>query len=197
MGRGVRPRDWDPRWTDKLVGEADGSAVQGLADVVAYFHAEDCGRHEEAGRLLGRALEARGEVVYEWRRGVYVETAYYEGYHRGDAQEARHWLWRVLREGVEEHTWLRAEAAVLGAEGRAAEALALVERALDAVSRSKDKGGSIAERDWLERMRGHYLRQLALPPGPQESGEGPRAAAVPLATTTGLTGASATREAEP
>jgi hypothetical protein len=161
MKRGVRPRDWDRRWACELVGEADGSAMQGLADVAAYYHAEDCGRHEEAGRLLGRALEARGEVVYEWRRGTYVETAYYQGYHRGDAEEGRHWLQRVQREGVEEHTWLRAEAALLGAEGKVAEALALVERALEAVPRSKDPGGSIAEKDWLERMRSHYLQCLA------------------------------------
>jgi hypothetical protein len=195
MKQGVRPRDWDPRWTAELDGEADGSGMQGLADVVAYFHAEDCGRHEDAGRLLDRAREARGEMVYEWRRSIYVETAYYESYHRGDAEQGRHWLQRASREGVEEHTWLRAEAALLGAEGKVGEALALIERALEAVPRSKDPGGSIAERDWLERMRNHYLQRLGQASDVQGDGEGAGTAGDPV-TTNDLSGASATRRDE-
>jgi hypothetical protein len=156
MRQGVRPRDWEPAWTALLDGPADGSTMQGLADVVGYYHAEDCGRHDEAGRLLDRARGALAQMEGNFRRGLCLETAYYVAFHRGNADEGRQWLSRISREGVEDHTWLRAEAALLGAEGKYTEALALIAAALEAVPRSKDRGGSIAERDWLERMRSRY-----------------------------------------
>jgi hypothetical protein len=161
LARGVRPRDWNPGWVVRLAGEADGSLEQGIADKVAYYRAEDEGRHEEAGRLLDRALDARYELPFVSRQGTYLEIAYFEGFHRGNAEEGRHWLGRVPREGIEDHTWLRAEAALLIAEGKHPEALALIESALEAVPRSKDRGGSIAERDWLERMRRHCLERAS------------------------------------
>ena len=52
LARGVRPRDWPADWVRHLPGEADGTTVQGWADLFGFFHAEDCGRYDEAGQLI-------------------------------------------------------------------------------------------------------------------------------------------------
>src|SRR5262249_25703421 len=132
MAEGVRPRHWDPDWVRRLHGDADGSYAQGTADLMAYYHAEDSGLHEEAGRLLDRALDAALELPPEYRQAVHVEAAYYEGFHRGNAEEGKRWLGQVDRGAFQAQVWLRAEAAILGAEGRYAEALGLLGSALQA-----------------------------------------------------------------
>src|SRR5262245_11629171 len=160
LARGVRPRDWDAGWIGWLAEHEDGSAEQTSADLFRYFHAEDCGRVEEAGRLIDRSLAAcQGRVPLP--SDIYLEAAYFAGFHRRDAEAAARLLGQIDRESIEDHTWLRAEAAVRGAQGKHAEALALIESALEAVPRSLDPGGAIAERDWLERMRSHYLDRMA------------------------------------
>jgi hypothetical protein len=170
MAEGTRPRDWNPEWVWLLSGEADGTYQQALADQMAYDHAEDCGRHEEAGRLLDRALDAGVELPPAYRKALHVTAAYHEGFHRGDAQQGKYWLSQVDRSELTATAWMRAEAALLGAEGRYAEALTLLGSALQAAERLPKHGGSVAERDWLERMQ-HRYRQLQATPGTEAPGQ--------------------------
>jgi hypothetical protein len=156
LQRGVRPRDWNEELVARLAGDEDGSAIEALAALYAYYHAIDRRQTEEARRWLSRATFGRGEPGAP-RDGIDIEVAYFVGFHQGDPLKARVNLERVNRSKVEEQTWLRGEAAVLGAEGKIAEALASVDAGLTAVGRSTDPGGSLAERDWLEEMRQHYL----------------------------------------
>src|SRR5207253_10541989 len=66
--------------------------------------------------------------------------------------QARAWLIKSAGGQVEKQTRLRAEAAVLLAEGRCEEAAAVALQGLAAAPESADPGGAIAEAEWLENI---------------------------------------------
>jgi hypothetical protein len=140
--------------------------------LVAYYRAIDCGDLERAGTLLDRAARLPGLGWDRWSPAFQVELAYFSAFHHGLANEGRRWLERVPSEGIEEHTWRRAEAAVLLAERRFAEAVASADAGLAAVPLSRDPGGPKAERELLEAVARAARAGLArgrggimLPPG--------------------------------
>ena len=89
-----------------------------------------------------------------------MEAAFFDGRHRRDATRAQHWLKKVERGQLEEQTHLRAEAAVLLAEGRCLAAAEKVEAALTALPQSTDPGGALAEEDWLNDLEAEVHRVL-------------------------------------
>jgi hypothetical protein len=90
-----------------------------------------------------------------------VEAAYFEARHRQDAAAARQWLNQAPKDGVEPQTYLRAEAAVLLAEGRYREAAVIATAALVVLPKSADPGGAIAEKEWLESILAESRSKLS------------------------------------
>jgi hypothetical protein len=160
MRQGLRPRHWEPGLAALL--EPPEESQEGDALLVAYYHAYDNCEIERAGRLLDRAVALLRKKADAFGRpdSLRVELAYFTARHRGAASQARGWLQAVTPGTQEEHTLLRAEAAVLLAEDRPAEAFAAAEKGLAAVPRSRDAGGSRAERDWLEAVLAAARRAL-------------------------------------
>jgi hypothetical protein len=112
---------------------------------------------------LGAARDhpaAKAESV--WCSAIRLETAYFEAFHRRNIG-ARAWLDPSPDRSIEAQTLLRAKAAVSLVEGQRAEASALAQAGLEAIPRSGDRGGAVAEKEWLEAI----LAESAEKPAPQ------------------------------
>jgi hypothetical protein len=157
---GVRPRDWDGALIERILTPSDGSAYDVMANLYGYYHALDCGRIEEAGQRLDEAVAIRKLYLAEGHSSILLEAAYFIAFHRHDAEEARIALELAKGGIVEQQTRLRAEAAVLLAEGHCEEAAAKAEAGLKLVSRSIDRGGAIAEEEWLIAIRAECLERM-------------------------------------
>jgi hypothetical protein len=150
---GIRPRNWDAALVDGMLAQRTGSLDDALANLYGFYYANDSGQMERAGQLLDLAVaQQEGLPTVFHRVSVRLEAAYFIAFHRQDANTSRGWLERAVGGGVEEQTRLRAEAAVLLAEGKILDAVGKAEAGIVAVRSSKDPGGSISERDWLEAI---------------------------------------------
>jgi hypothetical protein len=157
---GVRPREWDAELVSLLDPPGDCEDVSVL--LMAAYRAFDCGEMGAAEDFLDRAAtSSMGYAAAHLKQSVQVEPAFVKAFHRGSAEEGRFWLELVPKGAVEEHTRLRAEAAVLFAEGRFAAAAKAANVGLALVPLSRDLGGSKAERDWLEAVAREAQRELA------------------------------------
>jgi hypothetical protein len=147
LARGGRPRDWDTGLVAGLLERRTGTAADAGANLYGYYHALDTGQFDRAGELLQLALRQSHPEYFDG--AICLEAAFYEGLYRRNAAAARAWLQRAPAHAAQKQTRLRAEAAVLLAEGRWEEASAKVEAGLAATADSEDPGGAIAEADWL------------------------------------------------
>jgi hypothetical protein len=98
----------------------------------------------------------------DFRPALQLEAAFFEARHRRNVVAARAWLERARAGHAERYTRLRAEAAILWAEGRYAEAAAKAEAGLAAIPRSAAGGSAVLESEWLNSIlaesRGVQLR---------------------------------------
>jgi hypothetical protein len=152
MLNGTRPRDWEPIIVERLLAAREGTQEDASSNLYAYYHALDSGRVEEGGQFLDLALAQRDGFPVASREALFLEGAYFEARHRRNVAAARAWL-KQSKPGVSEaQTWHRAEAAVLWADGHHADAAALAETGLQAIPHSRDLGGRLAEKEWLEDL---------------------------------------------
>ena len=169
--KGVRPRDWDRSIIEEMLDFRDGSASDVSAALYAYYHALDSGLIDLAGRLLDQAVIDLNLYPAESRPAVLLEAIYFDAFYRGDARTAREAL--PLAEGgvVEGQTRLRAEAAVLFAEGRYEEAVIKAKVGLELLPRSSDPGGALTEGEWLNSLCVECQKRMirAESPNPQPS----------------------------
>jgi hypothetical protein len=156
---GVRPRDWPEALLARATSLPDGSTDDAGATLLAYAHALDAGALDAAEEHLARVLALRARLPPALAAAVALEGAFFEAYFHADAPAARACLAQAEAGGgggaaaVEPHVRLRAEAAVLLAEGRPVLALTRVVEGLDWLSRAWDAGGAQLERDRLEALR--------------------------------------------
>jgi hypothetical protein len=150
---GERPRERNPRWVEQALSPADGSLEEAAAAIFAYAQALDQGESGRAAPFLDRALALWPSLPPLARSSYALEAAYFEARHRGEPARARAWL-EQAGQGllVEPHTRLRAEAAVLLAEGDREAARARAEQGLDLLGRSFDRGYAQAQGDWLREI---------------------------------------------
>ncbi len=159
---GLRPRDWEPSLVARLQ-EPGTAASEVPAALFLYYHHEDRGELNAAEGHLYRAVALcdKSRLVPS---PLAVEAAYVAGLHHRDAVMARGWLLQVNPEEVEAHTRERAEAAVLLAEKRFSDAIAMAEQALASSWRSADPGGAEAERCWIESILHASHQMVDVPP---------------------------------
>lgn len=149
----VRPRDWPPQVLEAATALPDGTLDDASASTGMYYHALDRGEVERAGRYLERALAARDALPAAARPNFFLEAAFFEGLFRRNATTARAWMDQATGGLlVEPQSRLRAEAAVLLAEGREAEAAKGANEGLEAAQRSSYLGMAEAEADWLRAI---------------------------------------------
>ncbi|MCG3208384.1 MAG: hypothetical protein FOGNACKC_01988 [Anaerolineae bacterium] len=128
---GQRPRNYDPGLVAKMVTLSDSSAEEALGNFTGYAAALDRGQFDQAASHLNRALSLWVAVSPLHRPILFLEAAYFEARHGADPIIARYWLELVEQSPlVEKHTPLRAEAAILLAEGQYELAIEAAQRGL-------------------------------------------------------------------
>jgi hypothetical protein len=151
---GRRPREYDPTLLQRLLTLGDnrvGAAEDAVSYLLAYYYHLDRDEIELAGGYVDQLLTGLEGYNPALRSGVLVEAAYFIAMHRKDAAAASQLLAQAnKRTFVEQHTLLRAEAAIALAEGRTDVARRMAEQALIESQHTNDPGGSLAERDWLQ-----------------------------------------------
>jgi hypothetical protein len=135
--RGIRPRDWPITLVRRAVfWIPDGSEVDVRASIMAYSQALDAGDIPSARRYLVRFL-APTPTRQQSLPTLALEAAYFMARHDGNPALARAWLVSGNGSPYDAYMRPRAEAAILLAEGRAAEAHARAAAGLDALLRRR------------------------------------------------------------
>ncbi len=149
--KGVRPRDYSAEIIQRLLSIKSNPMMDASVHLIAYYYHLDRGDIEQAWQSLQNTLVAEKQIPEGLKQALYLEYAFFLAALRADAQSARQYLQKSAGALVEKQSILRAEAAVLFAEGNVSEAR---EKALQALKHSKhtfDIGGAIAEREWLNK----------------------------------------------
>lgn len=149
----VRPRDWHPGQVQAMLWHLDES-YDGLgALMMAYQWSLDRGKISEARRWLEQALSKRELWPRPFRAPILLEASYFHALYGGQFDHLRRWL-EEARGGVmiEPYTRLRAEAAVLLAEGHYNEARQTIDAGRRILARESDTGLVIAEKAWLANL---------------------------------------------
>ena len=128
----THPREWDDAVVATALVPADASAGECIARQMAYLVAVDRGDGDLAHEHLTRALELIDTLPVSAAAPLAAEAAYFEGWWRGRADEARRWLGRLPASSpfLPAYERLRAEAAALAVAGETASSRARVEEAL-------------------------------------------------------------------
>ncbi len=156
---GVRAREYPADLVARLTEHADTTSFGLMGKLMGYYHALDRGDAAQAGEWLAEVAAEADALPQMTRESVHAERAYWWATHGGDAVAARAELVRAGQCSFDPATKLRAEAAVLRAEGDQAGAAAKVEAALDALKkRSMGLRPSADIVEWCEALRA--------PPGP-------------------------------
>jgi hypothetical protein len=151
--QGARPRDWAvdslrQAFAQSVVRDDEWAEV----GLLAYYHALDNGDATAAGRFLEQVLSNFEGYSPNMRHGLALEAAYYYAYLCQNPIQGRAWL-RRGREGLfGPHTRLRAEAALLVAEGQPELAAQKAREGLGAVAKFYDRGLAEAEGEWMRAM---------------------------------------------
>ena len=156
---GTRPREWDPAQVAHVVADPGEEARGAIgAWLMAYAHALDQGRVDEAGEWLDRIAPRVDEYPDAFRQGLAVELAIFEALYRRRLDPARAWLARAGGGIVDRSRRELAAAAVAALEGQAVSAHRALDAAQAHLGRAMDAGGA---RAWAEQIAA--LRQ-SLPP---------------------------------
>ena len=152
MSQGTRPRDWEQAFVNRLLRARTDAPDNAPTNLFAYYWALDCGKIQEAREFLQLALAQFEGYPIDSRAALFLEGAYFTARYEDDVPAAFGWL-AESREGyAEEQTRCRAEAALLLARGQFAEAKSQAKAGLKAIPNSKDLGGRMAEKEWLEDL---------------------------------------------
>ncbi|MBN2003663.1 MAG: M50 family metallopeptidase [Anaerolineae bacterium] len=152
---GRRPREWDAALVARLLelAEQRRDQIAAAAHHSAFYYYLDLGQIDRAGAELDRALALEEAYPAELRPGLWLERAYFQARYRRDPEGAAESLKKGSGGFVEAHTRARAEAAVALSQGDRQGALTAIDLALSRIDRSMDRGGAIAEKEWLLELQ--------------------------------------------
>lgn len=149
---GIRPRDWNEEWIQRsLTPDDDGFDAAG-ARLSAYLHHLDRNELERAGELLESARAAGENSPALLRDQILQESAFFAARFLNDPATARTRLGKSGDRSLSSTTKLRAEAAVLLAEGDPATAQTRAEEALHSLEENYDPRTAKLERDLLNGL---------------------------------------------
>ena len=130
---GERPAKHDPELVARAVSLKDGSLFDLYGHLLVYYHAADRGDWAGAQACLDHVLSGEEKVIAYLRDVVRCEYAWLLATQAQEATLARSWLDSAGKIDFDPATRLRAEAAVLLAEGRPVEAATKAREGLHAL----------------------------------------------------------------
>lgn len=160
---GARPRAWNATQLERLLNLRDGKPDDVMVNLFGYYHFLDAGKPGRAGELLDLCVEQTIGLRGAVRPMLFAEAAYFMAFHRQDAATARRFLQSASGGLMEPHTRLRAEAAVLLAEDQPVQSIERARAGLAQADRGWDRGGAMAEKDWLAEVVGRAESRAAAP----------------------------------
>jgi hypothetical protein len=149
---GVRPRAWEVGLVERLLALREGNVDDVGANTCGYYYALDCGQIERAGLLLDLAKSQLEGYQVESLPALLLEVAFFEARYRHNVAAARAWLEQAQGGHAESFTRLRAEAAILWAEGFYAKAAAKAEAGLAAIPQLAARGSAVLESESLSSI---------------------------------------------
>lgn len=162
---GRRPREWSATWITFLTAGTDDTPDNLSGQYNAYLWSLDSGQIERAGALVDRMVAASSAPQWLRQSGLLTELAYYEARYRHNPARARQYLAAIVDSDRLELRGprLRAEAAILAAEGETAAARAKIQAAFDHVARHRlgDTQMGLVGIDWLNDLLAQLDRQEA------------------------------------
>lgn len=150
----MRPADWHHRWIAHALAVPDPSPERLSALLLAYTHHLDRGEVERAGACLDEAITLQHRLPSNHiTRHLWLERAYFLAHYRRDALNARQ-AWQRGQSGlpVERSLLLRAECALLTAEGDTRTASDLLALAENVLGHSRRSGIASFEADQLDAL---------------------------------------------
>lgn len=165
---GMRPNQWKREEMLQILGTKSVGTVNDVhVYLMGYYHFLDSGEIQAAEAVLEKAIESYQEHAKDARPSVLLEAVYFKAFFRNETTQATGYL-KLCESNteVEKPTRLRAEAAFHLAEKRYELCLQQAESALKDLKYSKDRGGSLAEADWINAIitRCHSVMKLTSPP---------------------------------
>lgn len=122
------------------------------ASFMAYLHHLDAGRGEEAARFIERSIANLGRAPLLISTAYFVEATYYYVRRGASPTLAREILVHIGIGTGDDISRLRADAAVLLAEGQTYLAAQTAQRAIKLADDSPDTGIAMAERDLARQL---------------------------------------------
>jgi hypothetical protein len=150
----LRPAHWPGRWLEQALALPDPAPERISALLLAYTHHLDRREFDRAGACLDEAITLQHRLPATLvTRHLWLERAYFLAHHRGDAVNARA-AWERAGDGlpVERSLLLRAECALLAAEGQTRAASDLLSLAESVLADSRASGITAFEMDRLTEV---------------------------------------------
>lgn len=164
---GVRARNWPKESIDLLIEKAGTDDWRIYARLLAFYHATDSYRFDEAMAYIREGLpiaEACKDPNPAMVQPFFVESAYALAYYEHDVVKARALLQRTQREDSERYQiYDRAHAAVLAAEGNIEESARVVAAAANRLQKQGGKRMNDSGLSELEFLRYILNRPLLEP----------------------------------
>jgi hypothetical protein len=161
LANGTRPRDLPTELVVQLLDLREGSMEDAFKNYLGYRCKLDAKQIEEAGKLLDLAGQQRTYLSSNFRQTVVLESAFFAARFRGNVNDAHNWMRLAARTKDINSLYLRAEAAVALADGKYQEALAKAGAAMELLHLAADRGGAMAESEWLNEIAVAGARGMA------------------------------------
>lgn len=147
---GIRPRDWSTDILRRVLELRTTPMLDAVAGLMRYYYALDSGDLPCAEESLQTLLTNEAQLPEGLKQAVYLEQAFFVALHRSDAHTAGQFFRKGAGAPVEKSTALRAEAALLFAQGQREQARHKAAEAIRQSNQSFDVGAAVAEREWLQ-----------------------------------------------
>ena len=154
LRQGIRPKDIEPEVIEGslAIPEQSSEHVSGL--MMAYLAALDQAEFDRAGDYLDQALQMNAYYPQLFRASLFLEGTYFEAQIRQQPNQAQRWFEQIQETAlIEPYSLLRAEAALLLAQGEPNAALVKAEQGLASAQQEAFKRGlAAAECEWLQAL---------------------------------------------
>ncbi len=160
--KGTRPRDWPTDILRRLLEMRTDSMLNAATGLMHYYHALDSGDLARAEESLQTLLKDETQLPEGLKQSTYLEQAFFQALYRGDASSAEKFFCKSAGALVEKSTILRAEAALLFAQGQREQARQKAAEAIRQSNHSFDVGAAVAEREWLQPILESASETLSL-----------------------------------